>query len=59
MIFYLAYAVSVFVSLFFLVCLFLCYDMGVSPAINTNNNNNNNNNNQGVEPFQITVRVQV
>ena len=57
MIFYLAYAVSVFVSLFFLVCLFLCYDMGVSPAINTNNNNNNNN--QGVEPFQITVRVQV
>ena len=42
-IFYLAYAVSVFVSLFFLVCLFLCYDMGVSPAINTNNNNNCNN----------------
>ena len=40
MIFYLAYAVCVFVSLFFLVCVFLCYDMGVSPAINTNNNNN-------------------
>ena len=42
MIFYLAYTACVFVSLFFLVCVFLCYDMRVSPAINTNNNNNNN-----------------
>ena len=29
----------------FFLCVFLRYDMGVSPAINTNNNNNNNNNN--------------
>ena len=42
MIFYLAYAVCVFVSLLlFFVCVFLCFDMGVSPAINTNNNSNN------------------
>ena len=26
----------------FFVSVFLCYDMGVSPAINTNNNNNYN-----------------
>ena len=36
-----SYCMSLYGSSFF-VCVFLCYGMGVSPAINTNNNNNNN-----------------
>ena len=47
--------VCLFLRLFFL-CVFLCCDMGVSPAINTNNNNNNNKKYRTPKNFQYLYR---